>query len=69
MRHRCYENRRIEGFVLLYTLWLLLGGVVLFATVSGLTLGRSRSAAATANGCGRRLRSNLQHTKLCSGWS
>ena len=48
MRHRCYENRRIEGFVLLYTLWLLLGGVVLFATVSGLTLGRSRSAAATS---------------------
>ena len=47
MRRRCCANRPTEGFVLLYTLWLLLGGVVLFATVSALAMGRARGAAAS----------------------
>lgn len=47
MRRRCCANRRTEGFVLLYTLWLLLGGVVLFATVSALGVGRARGTAAS----------------------
>lgn len=48
MRHRCCENRRTEGFVLLYTLWLLLGGVAVFAMVSSMTLGRARGTASSA---------------------
>lgn len=47
MRRRCCKNKRNEGFVLLYTLWLLLGGVVLFATVSTVAVGRARGAAAS----------------------
>jgi hypothetical protein len=47
MRHHWSKNRRIDGFVLPYTLWLLLGGVSLFALVSALALGRARETAAS----------------------
>ncbi len=39
------KARRGRGFILLYTLWLLLGGAVLFAALSAASISRSRSAA------------------------
>lgn len=47
MRRHCCAIQRTEGFVLLYTLWLLLGGVVIFATASALAMGRARGATAS----------------------
>ncbi len=49
MRLRYCASRRTEGFVLLYTLWLLMGGVVLLATVSALAVGRARGAATSVD--------------------
>lgn len=45
-RRSCASRRRTEGFVLLYTLWLLLGGVALLAAVSALAMNRARDATA-----------------------
>jgi hypothetical protein len=39
-------NQRTEGFVLLYTLWLLLAGVAAFAVLSRIVLQRSAEVAA-----------------------
>lgn len=47
MRRHCCKSKRIKGFVLLYTLWLLLGGVALFATLSSLAVGRARGVEAS----------------------
>jgi len=49
MQCRSYASRRTEGFVLLYTLWLMLGGVALFAAVSALSMQRARATAADAS--------------------
>lgn len=49
VRHRSFASRpsrRDRGFVLLYTLWILLGGVVLFASLSGMSASRAKSAKA-----------------------
>ena len=47
MQHPYYKSRQTEGFVLLYTLWILMGGVVLFGALSHISAGRSRGSATT----------------------
>lgn len=47
VRHHSFASRpsrRDRGFVLLYTLWILLGGVVLFASLSGMGASRAKAA-------------------------